>query len=210
SLFIIGKFKAPKLSPFISSPVFDLKSLNNNKIIPILESGRSTYPDFMNKAINRATGDLLVQWNDDAFMADGGWQALKNRATKWKEAAGFRFPYANVRKFPPDHAKFMRPSWMSFGCYRRSTLEFCGTYHPEIHFYHCDTELCKRVQILKGMRSLPYLDACKVYHLNNTSGRTRTKQDRQGKRDASKCKSVCQQTRNRREIPSGVSVLPSA
>lgn len=179
----------------------------NNDVVALFDNGRSTYPGFMNKAIEKATGDLLVQWNDDAFMSVDGWNELADRADEM-QAAGFRFPYCDT-DLSLDHKDlaFKRPSWMSFGCYRRETLERCGLYHPRIHFYHCDTELCRRVQIMLGERSLPYLDKCKVYHRRKSVGHDRSKKDVQGQEDMQMCKKVCAGTRKTKTAPPEVSLL---
>ena len=178
-----------------------LESRNEVKLIK--EGKRSSYPEFMNKAVRESTGNLIVQWNDDALMCPGGWKALVNVG---QDVSGYRFPYREGDTVSFDGG-FARPRWMSFGCYFRSVLRKYGLYHCGFSFYDADVELSNRILALSGKDSLPYLDKCNVYHLKSNVSRTHSKKSKETEQDVRLCRQICHQTNLTKTIPSGVEFL---
>jgi len=180
-----------------------LSSLKDERVKPILLGHRSSYPDFMNRAVRLSTGNVIVQWNDDSFMQPDGWGQLFDEAAKHlydPNVLGFRFPHYSLFE-PASHEIFERASlpwgrelqemeqhtFLCFGAYYRSVFTKFGLYHPKIEFYHCDTEFCRRVAILSGLElgGLLSLKGCRVHHLK--MGKIGNTSDPRDKRDLALC-----------------------
>lgn len=176
-----------------------------NWVIPVFIGKRTSYPDFMNKAIKVSSGDVIVQWNDDAYMQSNGWGNLFIEAGKHiedKSVAGFRFPHIALSSPPNETIYVLKHDWdfkknyenmlndrfMCFGAYYRRSLKAYGLYHPHISFYFCDTELCRRILTLAGPKSLPFIKGCRVHHMRmHKDEKDRTVGDKRWFEDMNKC-----------------------
>ena len=137
-----------------------VKKLNHPQIRFIEVGQRSTYPHFMNIAIEAASHEFICQWNDDVILLDD-WDDV---FASLDDSKVYPFAWAHIREDPlvvhtqRHKHRDIEYSWMlyderrlvsnefclNYGIYHRSVFEEIGMYDTDFEFFFADGEMSHR------------------------------------------------------------------
>jgi glycosyltransferase involved in cell wall biosynthesis len=137
-----------------------IKEENHPRIKLIEVGGRSSYPHFMNLAIQNATHDIVCQWNDDVILAND-WEEVFSEIDD-HDFYLFNWKYGSYESIND-------PSWLSglthddngwcllnnvsiddesivmnYGLYKKKIFKQIGMYNNEYKYYYADADMAYR------------------------------------------------------------------
>jgi glycosyltransferase involved in cell wall biosynthesis len=155
-----------------------IKQLNHPQIKLIEVGGRSSYPHFMNLAIQESKYDIVCQWNDDVILCN-----------KWSEVfielqSNHDFYLFNWKYGSYEDAKNLEwlkgmdhnDGWclcnvadsggeivMNYGLYRKKIFREIGMYNPEYRYYYADGDMAYRAYAFNyTVKDLRHIRVCSL------------------------------------------------
>ena len=153
-----------------------IKEENHPRIKLIEVGGRSSYPHFMNLAIQNATHEIVCQWNDDVLLIND-WEEV------FCEIDDHDFYLFNWKYGSEDDMK--DPNWvdgnehtsgwcllnnkpegeivMNYGLYKKDIFRKIGMYNNEYRYYCADGDMADRAYNFKyKVKNLRNIKVCSL------------------------------------------------
>ena len=156
-----------------------IKGENHPRIKLIELGGRSSYPHFMNIAIQNATHEIVCQWNDDVLLSND-WNEVISEIDDEHDFYLFNWKYGT-----PEDMK--NPDWlyghnqdvgkwclvnnkpdgeivMNYGLYKKHIFRKVGMYNNEYRYYCADGDMADRAYSFGfKVKDLRHIKVCSLY-----------------------------------------------
>jgi glycosyltransferase involved in cell wall biosynthesis len=135
-----------------------IKEENHPRIKLIEVGGRSSYPHFMNLAIQNATHEIVCQWNDDVLLVND-WEEVFSEIDENHDFYLFNWKYGNgsdLNDINWVNGEQQSEGWyivnnkpngeivMNYGLYRKDIFRKIGMYNNEYRYYYADGDMADR------------------------------------------------------------------
>lgn len=135
-----------------------IKEENHPRIKLIEVGGRSSYPHFMNLAIQNATHEIVCQWNDDVLLVND-WEEVFSEIDEENDFYLFNWKYGNesdLKDINWVNGDQQSDGWyilnnkpngeivMNYGLYRKDIFRKIGMYNNEYRYYYADGDMADR------------------------------------------------------------------
>jgi glycosyltransferase involved in cell wall biosynthesis len=153
-----------------------IKEENHPRIKLIEVGGRSSYPHFMNLAIQNATHEIVCQWNDDVLLTND-WEEVFSEIDD-HDFYLFNWKYGNESDLKDitwmdgeDHSKGWcllnnKPDGeivMNYGLYKKDIFRKIGMYNNEYRYYCADGDMADRAYNFKyKVKNLRNIKVCSL------------------------------------------------
>tara|TARA_Y100000310_G_scaffold250661_1_gene256962 strand:+ start:1441 stop:2181 length:741 start_codon:yes stop_codon:yes gene_type:complete len=163
-----------------------LEDLNHSRIKLIKVAGRSTYPHYMNLAIENASHDYVCQWNDDVLLVNA-WDEVMAELDdsgvyifNWKYGTSsdlhnedwlFGDQHENGWFLSNDKQEDEDGAiCVNYGIYHKKVFRTIGMYDDKFAYYYADGDLAQRawyskrynIKTLRHIKVLAFSDTPKV------------------------------------------------
>lgn len=161
-----------------------LKEENHPRIKLIEVGKRSSYPHFMNIAIQNSTHEIVCQWNDDVLISNN-WNEVISEIDDEHDFYLFNWKYGN-----PEDIK--NPDWlyghnhqvgnwcllnnienpvdgndeivMNYGLYKKDIFRKIGMYNNQYRYYYADADMANRsYRFGYKVKNLRNIKVCSLY-----------------------------------------------
>ena len=163
-----------------------IKELNHPRIKLVEVGGRSSYPHYMNLAVQNASFDLVCQWNDDVLLTNT-WDEVISELDgsgvyvfNWKY--GIASDLDNEEWLSGDQHKdgwFLSNSkqedgsgdiCVNYGIYHKDVFRTLGMYDTKFKYYYADGDMAERtwfskkfdIKTLRHIKVLAFADEPKT------------------------------------------------
>jgi len=155
-----------------------IKKLNHPQIKLIEIGGRSSYPHFMNLAIQESKYDIVCQWNDDVILCNE-WSEVFIELQSNHDFYLFNWKYGSYED--AKNSKWLKgidhhDGWclcnvadsggeivMNYGLYRKKIFREIGMYNPEYRYYYADGDMAYRAYAFDyKVKDLRHIRVCSL------------------------------------------------